>query len=286
VKKGFQMHSRLWSGISKISGFLWICLLVLPLTTACGTASAAQYNSGSLQDTSSGISSAKKSSQDFPKGEQPKASRLKENQGQQPQVAETQAPAFGEPSVSAQSGTNGEPLPSATAVSDGASQDNLPTPISSDPMVDLSIPAEPRVGARAPDFSMPTIDGKSLRLADFLGRPFLLNYWATWCVPCKNELPILQKIYVEYKKRGLLIATVDAIEQDDRAKVQSVAKETKLTMPILLDNSNQFYKNYQVQFFPTTFFVDARGVIRQITLGDSTEQRFREEIEKLLTGKN
>jgi peroxiredoxin len=152
------------------------------------------------------------------------------------------------------------------------------------PAIDLSIPAEPRIGARAPDFAMQNLDGNTIRLSDFLGRPFLLNFWATWCIPCQQELTILQRLHQEYQPRGFVVVSINAIDQDALDKVQSTSAQYGMTYPILLDQGSQFSSTYHAIFFPTTFFVDANGVIRQIFLGDGTEEEFRLEIEKLLAG--
>lgn len=148
--------------------------------------------------------------------------------------------------------------------------------------VDTSIPAEPRVGYRAPEFILQSLDGQSVQLSEFQGQPFLISYWATWCVPCLNELNILGSIYSEYQQQGLTIVAINAIEQDSIDKVQQTVNETGMTFPVLLDHNDQFAQTYQALFFPTTYYVDATGVIREIILGDTSEVEFRDKIEKLL----
>jgi peroxiredoxin len=152
------------------------------------------------------------------------------------------------------------------------------------PPVDLSVPVGPKIGNRAPDFILQTMDGSTIALSDLLGKPLVINYWATWCVPCKEELPILEKLFQEYQSRGLMIVSVDAIDQDTTDKLQSVITQVGMTFPTLLDEGNQFADAYQALFFPTSFFVDPSGVIRDVTLGDSSEEVFRQKIERLLSG--
>jgi peroxiredoxin len=168
----------------------------------------------------------------------------------------------------------------------------LPTPTPTEavveppppPPVDLSLPVGPKIGNRAPDFTLQTMDGSTIALSDLLGKPLLINYWATWCVPCKEELPILEKLFQEYQSRGLMIVSVDAIDQDTTDKLQSVITQVGMTFPTLLDEGNQFADAYQALFFPTSFFIDPSGVIRYVTLGDSSEEVFRQKIERLLSG--
>jgi peroxiredoxin len=164
----------------------------------------------------------------------------------------------------------------------------IPTEVAAEPPapppVDLSISVGCRIGNRAPDFALQTLDGSTIALSDLLGQPLLINYWATWCVPCKAELPILERLFQEYQSRGLMIVSVDAIEQDTPDKLQSVITQIGMTFPTLLDEGNQFADAYQAIFFPTSFFIDTGGVIRDITLGDSSEEIFRQKIEMLLSG--
>jgi peroxiredoxin len=165
-----------------------------------------------------------------------------------------------------------------------APAENAPLPAPVKPAVDLTIPEGPKVGMRAPDFTLHTVDGKSIQFSSLLGQPVVINYWATWCVPCKAEMPILEKIQNEYKARGVVFISVDAIEQDTVDKVQALTSELGTTFPVLLDQGNQFSSVYQAIFFPTTFFIDANGVIRHIVLGDSTEEKFRDAFGKLANG--
>jgi len=159
---------------------------------------------------------------------------------------------------------------------------SLPDAARPAPAIDLSLPVEPRVGARAPEISLQTLDGQMVNLSGLVGSPVVISYWSTWCIPCKQELPILQKLAQEYAAQGLVVLTVNATDQDDVAKVQEMVNELGMTFPVLLDDAKTFASNYQAMFFPSTFFVDASGVIRDIRLGDSTEADLRTKIENLL----
>jgi peroxiredoxin len=178
--------------------------------------------------------------------------------------------------------------PAPLALAPAAAEAVVPAPVDaaqkSAPAVDLSIPAEPKVGFRAPDFTLQTLSGETLRLSDLIGRPVVISYWATWCIPCQQELPILQNLAQEFQATGLTVLTVNAIDQDTVQDVQTMVSEKGMTMPVLLDQDSQFASTYGALFFPTTIFVDASGVIRYIRLGDSSEADLRSKVENLLAG--
>ena len=152
------------------------------------------------------------------------------------------------------------------------------------PAVDLSLAIEPQVGFRAPDFSLSAVDGQVYRLGDLLGRNVVVNYWATWCVPCKQELPILEKLHREYSHKGVFFVSVNALDKDSLDKVQAAVSEFGMTFPVLLDQERSFANTYRALFFPTTFLIDGSGVIREISLGDNTEAELRTSLDKLLAG--
>ena len=260
------------------SYFLLVSLIVVSFLSACSGAQG-QVKGDSDQAGSAGLLSVSSSpdvnvpKQESSAGAQLKQAALKKNTRSAEQNAVQ--PGGEQPAAQASAQDAVEPVTAARAAASA--------PLVK-PAVDLSIPEGPKVGMRAPDFTLQTTDGKSIQLSSLLGQPVVINYWATWCVPCKAELPILEKLHREYQSRGLVLISVDAIEQDTIDKVQVLSGELGITFPILLDTGNQFASNYQALFFPTTYFIDASGVIRHITLGDSTEAKFREALEKILNG--
>ncbi len=151
-----------------------------------------------------------------------------------------------------------------------------------DPQPNLQLDIKAEVGYQAPDFTLQTLTGQQIRLSDLRGRPVLINYWATWCIPCKAELPILEKLHQEYSAVGIQIITIDAIEQDTLDGVETMVSQMDLTMPVLLDHQNQFQSTYNQLFFPTSYFIDKNGVIRYIKLGDAPEEILRSNVEKLI----
>ena len=124
------------------------------------------------------------------------------------------------------------------------------------------------------DFELSTIDGRKVKLSDLKGKVVMLNFWATWCKPCIQEMPLFAKIYEKYKERGfeILAITVDAME--DRPKVVSFAKEQKLNFPVLYDESVAAL--YGVRSYPTTFFIGKQGTVRYQNTGFSLQTADRD----------
>jgi peroxiredoxin len=134
--------------------------------------------------------------------------------------------------------------------------------------VTLPAPA-PVVGAPAPDFTLADLSGASVSLAGYQGQVVLLNFWATWCPPCKLEMPTLQQHYVDYKAQGLVVVGVEAGEP--KAEVQAFATDQRLTFPILPDEKTTVTDMYRVSALPTTFVIDRQGLIVQQHLGMMTD---------------
>jgi peroxiredoxin len=272
------------TGYKTISKAVWysaFCLLIVSLTTACSAGTLSQ----SQDRPEAGLNSSSRLAAEVAKPAQstdgkPVRQAAKALTVDQPAVQATVVtPAQTDPTVLssiAPAGGNG-----AEALAP-ASQETQPLP--PPPVVDPSLPVGFKVGQRAPDFSLQAMDGKTYRLSELAGRPVLINYWATWCIPCKTELPILEKLHQEYLQKGVVIISVDAIEQDSTDKVQDLIDQFSMTFPVLLDQGGQFANLYQAMFFPTTVLVDASGVIREINLGDSTEAELRTSLEKILAG--
>jgi cytochrome c biogenesis protein CcmG/thiol:disulfide interchange protein DsbE len=128
------------------------------------------------------------------------------------------------------------------------------------------IPA-PRQGFQAPDFSLSTLSGETITLSELRGQPVLINLWATWCPPCRAEMPDMQAIYETYQERGFLILAINATYQDSRASAAAFVQEYGLTFPVLLDTSGETARQYQMRALPTSFFVDREGIIQEVVVG-------------------
>jgi peroxiredoxin len=139
-----------------------------------------------------------------------------------------------------------------------------------------------QIGKPAPDFSLPSLGGKKVSLSEYKGKAVFLNFWATWCPPCKDEMPSMEKIYREQKGRGLEILAV-SIDKGSK-EVEAFKKEYGLTFPILLDPDNLVAALYELAFVPTTYLIDRSGnvVLRETQYRDWTDPESRKLLEKIL----
>lgn len=130
----------------------------------------------------------------------------------------------------------------------------------------------PRAAPMAPDFTLHNLDGEEVSLSDFRGHPVLLNFWASWCGPCRVEMPHLNQVAQEWDKRGLVVLTINA--GDSSAKAREFMEDNKLTFPALLDVDGSVFRSYGVYSIPVTFFIDEEGfaIARRIGAYLSVEQ--------------
>jgi len=122
-----------------------------------------------------------------------------------------------------------------------------------------------RIGGQAPDFKLSDLDGKSVSLKDFRGSPILINFWASWCEPCRNEMPLLQEIFEEWSDDGLVVMAINTGES--RTAVQAFMQNNNLSLPVLLDTQQATTQKYGIFFFPTTLFIDEDGIIQKKIIG-------------------
>jgi cytochrome c biogenesis protein CcmG/thiol:disulfide interchange protein DsbE len=138
-------------------------------------------------------------------------------------------------------------------------------------------------GFLAPDFSLQTLSGETVTLSSLRGRPVLINLWASWCTPCRLEMPAMQRVYEDYQAQGFQVLAVNATNQDDAGKAADFARQYGLKFPILLDNLGSVGRQYQLESLPTSFFVDAQGIIREVVVGGPmSEALLRVRVENLL----
>ena len=125
----------------------------------------------------------------------------------------------------------------------------------------------PQAGFTAPDIVLSDQNGTQFQLSNLRGKAVVLNFWASWCPPCRAEMPDLQAIHQEYAAQELLILGVNATSQDSVSDALEFANAMGLTFPILLDESGSASRAYQVNALPTTFFINADGVIEEVVYG-------------------
>ena len=135
----------------------------------------------------------------------------------------------------------------------------------------------PEIGKRAPDFTLPTLDGKELSLSQFRGKTVMINFWQSSCSNCASEMPDIQAVFDKWSRDDLEILAVSVGER--AAFVQSFVDSRGLTFPALLDLDEAVKDIYQISHFPTTFFINADGIVSEIKQGSFTSEP---EIERIL----
>ncbi len=144
------------------------------------------------------------------------------------------------------------------------------------------IPA-PQKGFLAPEFKLETSDGRSIALTDYRGKAVLVNVWATWCPPCRAEMPTIEKVYQEYQNQGLVVLGVDSTIQDDPTAIAPFVKQYNITFPILLDINGEASDLYELRSLPTSFFIGRDGVIKEVVVGGPmSEALLRTNIEEIM----
>jgi peroxiredoxin len=132
-------------------------------------------------------------------------------------------------------------------------------------------------GDKAPRFALLDVNGTSVSLSDFNGRPLMINFWATWCPPCRLEMPELQKAHTGYQDQGLVVLAVN--QQEETQQVREFMNELGLTFTPLLDTDGNVGRAYGAQALPSTYFVDRSGQVTAVHRGILSE----EQIEAYLT---
>ena len=137
-------------------------------------------------------------------------------------------------------------------------------------------------GQVAPDFVLKSATGENLRLSEYRGDVVLINFWATWCGPCRQEMPILDDLYGRYQRVGFNLLGVN-IDEDSRRAMQMV-QELGVNFPVLFDENKEVSKLYEVEAMPVTILVDREGIVRHVHHGykPGYEEKYLTEIRSLL----
>ena len=124
------------------------------------------------------------------------------------------------------------------------------------------------VGEQAPGFTLTALDGDEVTLSAYRGRPLLINFWASWCAPCRAEMPDLVRAYKAHQADGLVVLAINTTAQDSIADVRAFVSEFKLPFPVLLDETDAVARGqYQLRGLPMSVFVDRKGTIVRRHLG-------------------
>lgn len=142
-----------------------------------------------------------------------------------------------------------------------------------EPPADLLVPGmevSPKAGSLAPDFLLETLEGGEIRLSDLRGQGVIVNLWATWCGPCRREMPQFVAAYDRYQEEGLEIIAVNV--QESESIIRPFAEDFGIDFPVALDRRGEVSEECRIIGLPTTFFVDRRGVIRDVFQGPFLER--------------
>lgn len=123
------------------------------------------------------------------------------------------------------------------------------------------------VGKAAPDFQLPDLSDKPVRLSDFRGKVVFLNFWATWCQPCREEMPSMEVLYKNFEKDGLVILAVSIDRVTTKKDIPPFVKGMNLTFPVMVDSWGQTDKRYKLMGVPETYIIDQQGILREKVIG-------------------
>ena len=152
------------------------------------------------------------------------------------------------------------------------------------PIGGSNAPPNPQTGFSAPDFTLESLSGDPITLTDLRGKVVVLNFWASWCTPCRAEMPALNAVYEKFRDQGLVVLGVNTTYQDDETAARAAIQEWGLTFPIVLDRDSATGHRYHIQAMPTTFFVGRDGVIADMVFGGPmSEALIASKIEKLMS---
>lgn len=146
-------------------------------------------------------------------------------------------------------------------------------------------PSNPKVGvsegSTAPDFELKTLSGDSLSLSSVKGKKVIINFWATWCPPCRSEMPDMQKIQDEHKDDVVVLAVNLTNSESSVDTVKKFVDELELTFPVLLDEKGEINNQFEVLSYPTSYFIDENGVIQTKFVGALSYDQMNEFLNNL-----
>ena len=136
-----------------------------------------------------------------------------------------------------------------------------------------------RTGDKAPDFVLQDMDGNNHKLSDYKGQGVFLNFWGTWCEPCVEEMPAMDRQYKEFEEQGVQILAVNIAQSD--FEVQSFVDRFNLSFPVVIDKSKSVMTAYNIRPLPTTILVNPQGEIQRIVTGEMSEQDIKGYMEEI-----
>jgi peroxiredoxin len=146
----------------------------------------------------------------------------------------------------------------------------------------LSAAQSTRPGAAAIDFRLKALAGGTVSLTEYRGRPLLLNFWATWCKPCRAEMTDIIAAYNAHKDQDLQVLAINLTDQERMNDVRTFVSELQMPFPVLLDEKGKVRKSYALRGVPTSVFVDSSGVVRVVNPGPITRDAIERGLAEIL----
>jgi len=143
----------------------------------------------------------------------------------------------------------------------------LVTGCSPDPETNNSTPTGTQIGDKAPDFQLENLNGEIVSLSELKGRPVMLNFWATWCPPCRNEMPYIQEIYENWTDNPSSVVVMAVNIGESASTARNYVESRGFSFPVLLDTTETTARRYRISGIPTTFFIDKDGIIQGKKIG-------------------
>ncbi|NJN16825.1 MAG: TlpA family protein disulfide reductase [Oscillochloris sp.] len=158
--------------------------------------------------------------------------------------------------------------------------ETTPTVAAADPTAASASTPAPQVGRPAPPFNLETSDGAPVNLVDLRGRVVMVNIWATWCPPCRAEMPMIEAAFREYRDEGFVVLAVNL--REDATTVAAYMQQSDLTFPALLDHDGAVGAAYRANVVPSSFFIDRQGIVRAVYRGPLPRSVIAGTVEQLL----
>lgn len=140
-----------------------------------------------------------------------------------------------------------------------------------------------RAGFFAPEVTLPDTAGRTVTLSSYRGQVVLINLWASWCSPCRAEMPAIDQVYRRLSAEGFAVLAVNVTDQDTEADARTLAQSLSLSFPVLFDRDGRVGNAYRVQTLPTSYFVGRDGVIQEVIVGSMTEAMLEARVKRLLS---
>lgn len=140
-----------------------------------------------------------------------------------------------------------------------------------------------QAGDMAPDFELATLDGRTIKLSDLRGQPVLVNFWATWCGPCKEEMPLIVAAYTAHTAEGLRVLAIDTTAFDDVQDVKKFVANYQMTFDVLLDMDDSVGTGWNTLGLPSSYFIDRMGKVVSVRIGQMSAQELSDSLKMILS---